>query len=170
MTENVLQVLTYKSVDTMLAIGGTQSWVLDRNRAKGCKYVVCCRNAHTREAEGKEAHGTAFLVGKVSDVVPSTDDDDRWLVLFSEYSVVNVGEQWEGRNPVRFYTVEDYKGDIDFDALDYPPTNTLPVGIEGLIFLSLTTRARPTPSREKMGLIRFAATHILDATIFYIFY
>lgn len=117
----VLQVLTYKSVGTILDIGGTQSWALDRNRAKGCKYVVCCRNARTREAEGNEAHGSAFMVGKVSDVVPSTQTEDRWLVLFSEYALVNVGDQWEGRNPIRFYTVEDYEGHIDFDALDWKP-------------------------------------------------
>ncbi len=121
MTDNVLQVLTYKSVETILATGGTQSWVLDRNRAIGCKYAVCCRNAQTRDAEGKEAHGSAFMVGKVSDVVQSTDTDDRWLVLFSEYALVNVKDQWEGRNPVRFYTVEDYEDDIDFDALDWKP-------------------------------------------------
>jgi hypothetical protein len=121
MTQNVLQVLTYKSTETVIATGGTQSWALDRNRAKGCKYVVCCRNARTREAEGNEAHGSAFIVGKVSDVVPSTDTKDRWLVLFSEYALVNVGDQWEGRNPVRFYTVEDYEGHIDFEALDWKP-------------------------------------------------
>ncbi|GAV35785.1 hypothetical protein ROTAS13_03464 [Roseomonas sp. TAS13] len=121
MSGNVVQVLTYKSVETILAVGGTQSWALDRNRAKGCKYAVCCRNANTREAEGNEAHGSAFIVGKVSDVVESTDHDGRWLVLFSEYATVNVGDQWEGRNPVRFYTVEDYEGHIDFDALDWKP-------------------------------------------------
>ncbi|APT60215.1 hypothetical protein RGI145_23000 (plasmid) [Roseomonas gilardii] len=121
MSGNVVQVLTYKSVETILAVGGTQSWALDRNRAKGCKYAVCCRNANTREAEGNEAHGSAFIVGKVSDVVESTDHDGRWLILFSEYATVNVGDQWEGRNPVRFYTVEDYDGHIDFDALDWKP-------------------------------------------------
>lgn len=121
MSENVLQVLTNKSVERMLAAGGTQSWVLDRNRARDCKYAVCCRNAHARDAEGKEAHGSAFMVGKVSDVVPSTDGDDRWLVLFSEYALVNVGDQWEGRNPVRFYTVDDYEGHIDFGALNWKP-------------------------------------------------
>lgn len=121
MTENVVQVLTYKSVERLLAVGGTQSWALDRNRAKGCKYAVVCRNANTRVAEGKEAHGSAFMVGKVSDVVPSTETQGRWLVLFSEYALVNVADQWEGRNPVRFYTVDEYEGHIDFEKLDWMP-------------------------------------------------
>lgn len=119
MTEQILQVLTYKSIDTMLEVGGTQSWALDRNRALRCKYVVCCRNATTREAEGPEAHGSAFMIGKISDVVPSTETDGRWLVCFSEYAIVNYGDQWEGRNPVRFYTTDDY--DFDFDTLDWKP-------------------------------------------------
>lgn len=121
MTENVLQVLTFKSIETILATGGTQSWALDRSRAKACKYVVCCRNANTRDSEGNEAHGSAFIVGIINDVIPSTETRDRWLVRFKEYALINVGDQWEGRNPVRFYTVEDYKGYIDFDALDWMP-------------------------------------------------
>ena len=119
MAENVLQVLTYKSIDTMFSVGGTQSWALDRNRALGCKYAVCCRNANTREAEGPEAHGSAFMIGRISDVVSSTDHDGRWLVLFSEYAIVNLGDQWEGRNPVRFYTTDDY--DFDFGDLEWMP-------------------------------------------------
>jgi len=121
MVENVLQVFTYKSVETMLEVGGTQSWALDRNRAKGCKYVVMCRNAHHPDVEGPEAHHSAFMVGKITDVVPSTDNDGRWLVLFDEYSVINVGGQWEGRNPVRFYTTDEYEDCIDFDALEWTP-------------------------------------------------
>jgi hypothetical protein len=121
MTDNVLQVFTYKSVETMLEVGGTQSWALDRNRAKGCKYVVMCRNAHHPDVEGPEAHHSAFMVGKITDVVPATEDPGRWLVLFDEYSVINVGDQWEGRNPVRFYTTDEYEGDIDFDTLKWTP-------------------------------------------------
>lgn len=121
MSENVIQVLTFKSVETILATGGTQSWAVDRGRARACKFAVCCRNANTRDAEGNEAHGSAFLVGLVSDVVPSTENPDRWLIQFSRYAIVNVGNQWEGRNPVRFYTVDDYDGYIDFDALDWKP-------------------------------------------------
>lgn len=121
MSQNILQVLTYKSVETILSVGGTQSWALDRARAKACMYAVCCRNAHTRDAEGNEAHGSAFIVGKISDVVPSTETDDRWLVLFSEYALINVADMWEGRNPVRFYTVDDYKKYIDFEKLNWLP-------------------------------------------------
>lgn len=120
MTDNVLQVLTFKSVETILGIGGTQSWALDPNRAKACKYAVCCRNAKTRDAEGDEPHGSAFIVGLIRDVVPSTENDGRWLVRFSKYALVEAADQWEGRNPVRFYTVDEYD-DIDFNDLEWKP-------------------------------------------------
>lgn len=121
MADQVIQVLTYKSVQTILSTGGTQSWALDRSRAKACKYAVCCRNSHTRHPEDVVPHGTAFMVGLISDVVPSTETEGRWLVLFSKYALVGVDDRWEGRNPVAYYTVEDYEGDIDFDALDWKP-------------------------------------------------
>ncbi|MEY9773712.1 hypothetical protein [Sinorhizobium fredii] len=120
MADNVVSVLTFKSVETILEVGGTQSWTLDRARAKACKYAVICRNAHHAEVEGSEAHGSAFMVGRISDVVPSTDTPGRWLILFSEYALCNVPDQWEGRNPVRFWTTKDYK-EIDFDALEFQP-------------------------------------------------
>lgn len=147
MSENVLQVLTFKSVETILKSGGTQSWALDPNRAKGCKYVVCCRNARTFEAEGNEAHGSAFMIGKVADVVASTETEGRWLVRFSEYAVVNVGEQWEGRNPVRFYTTDQYDGDIDFDELDWRPMPTMKGNI-----VPLATKCGLTIADAKIGL------------------
>jgi hypothetical protein len=62
------------------------------------------------------------MVGLISDVVPSTDTPGRWLVLFSEYALCNVPNQWEGRNPVRFWTTDNYgKGDVNFDDLEFQP-------------------------------------------------
>jgi hypothetical protein len=117
---NIVSVLTYKSVDTILAVGGTQSWVLDRNRAARCDYIVCCRNTKSRDPEGPEPHGTAFLVGKIKDVVPSTETEGRLLILISEYALIDRPNQWEGRNPVAYWTGDDYEG-IDFDGLDFRP-------------------------------------------------
>jgi len=121
MADQVIQVLTFKSIQTILATGGTQSWTLDKGRAKACKYAVCCRNAHTRHPEDLVPHGTAFVVGLISDVVPSTETEGRWLILFSKYAMVEVDDRWEGRNPVAYYTVDDYEGEIDFDALKWNP-------------------------------------------------
>lgn len=117
---DVIAVLTYKSIETILETGGTQSWALDRIRAARCDYVVMCRNARTRDAEGPEDHAAAFLIGKVKDVVPSTETEGRWLILISEYARVDVKEQWEGRNPVAYWKDSDYPA-IDFKALTFEP-------------------------------------------------
>ena len=138
MSDNVVSVLTYKSVQTILDVGGTQSWSISRERAMGCKYAVVCRNAYHPEVEGREAHHSAFIVGKVMDVVPSTETEGRWLILFSEYALVNVAEQFDGRNPVRFWTTDDYGKEIDFDALDYKPMPKL--------------EDRPVPPKQNPGM------------------
>lgn len=117
---NVLSVLTSKSVETILADGGTQSWALDRARAKACRHVVICRNGRSPHVEGVEPHASAFLVGKIKDVIPSTETEGRWLIQLSEYAHCDVPEQWEGRNPVAYWTEADY-GEIDFAALDFHP-------------------------------------------------
>lgn len=118
---NVIQVFTRKSVRSILAVGGTHSWALNRSRALGCKYAVCCRNASQPIPEAPEPHGSAFLVGLVSGVVPSPARDGRWLVQFSHYALVDAPDQWEGRNPVRFYETKDYEGEIDFGELNWIP-------------------------------------------------
>lgn len=112
--------LTAKNVDRILAEGGTSSWRLDRNNARQCTYAVCTRNAYAEWVEGNEAHHSAFIVGKISDVVTSPDYESRYLVQFSEYALVDVAEVWKGeRNPVRYSNSDEV--DIDFDKLDWKP-------------------------------------------------
>lgn len=137
MSDNVLSVLTFKSVETILDVGGTQSWALSRERAMGCKYAVVCRNAHHPNVEGQEAHHSAFMVGKVSDVVPSTETEGRWLVLFSEYALVSVADQFGGRNPVRFFSTDEYGDAIKFETLKFTPMPSR---------ASIPVTHRPTPA------------------------
>ncbi len=86
----VLTVLTSKSASHMIADGGSQSWKIGRRRAARCAYVVCVRHQQgPYKAEGNEPHKHAFLVGRVSGVVPASDSPDRLRVEFSEYALVN---------------------------------------------------------------------------------
>lgn len=113
MTDEAMIILTAKSADTILAVGGTQSWVLDRAHAKRCGYAVLCQNAHSDWGDGKEPHGKAFMVGRVDDVVPSTETKGRWLVTFSEYAMIDKPGLWGGwRNPVRYTSL----GELGIDA------------------------------------------------------
>ena len=60
------------------------------------------------------------MVGKIKDVVPSTDHDGRWLILMSEYAVIPPRDTWSGRNPVAYWSEEDYEG-LDFSRLEFLP-------------------------------------------------
>jgi hypothetical protein len=120
MPEESMVILTSKSAETLLAVGGTQSWVLDRAHAKRCKYAVLCQNAHSDWGNGKEPHGKAFMVGRVDDVVPSTETEGRWLVTFSEYALIDKPDTWGGwRNPVRYTTLDELG--IDAGKLKFKP-------------------------------------------------
>jgi len=56
----------------------------------------------------RELHGTAFMIGRISDVVPSTETEGRWLVKFDEYARLDIPSFWQGwRNPVRYTTLEE---------------------------------------------------------------
>ncbi len=120
MSDGVAVVFTAKSVERILSEGGTSSWRLDRKHARQCAFAVCTRNAHADWVEGSEGHRSAFLVGKVRDVVPSRDHEGRYLIQFSEYARVNIPDLWKrDRNPIRYFAVEDLG--IDPSALTWEP-------------------------------------------------
>jgi hypothetical protein len=115
MTQEATVVFTAKSVERILAEGGTSSWRLDRNHARRCPFAVCTRNANADWVEGTEAHHSAFLIGKVRDVVPCLPTaenkeapENRYLIQFSKFARVNIPNIWKGdRNPVKYATLEE---------------------------------------------------------------
>jgi len=88
--------------ERILREGGTSSWRLDRNHARQCVFAVCTRNANADWVEGSEAHHSAFLVGKISDVVAAPDYEGRYLIQFSEFARVNIPDAWKGDRLKRF--------------------------------------------------------------------
>ena len=125
MPEEIAVVFTAKSVERILREGGTSAWRLDRNHARRCPYAVCTRNAHAKWVEGTEEHHSAFLVGKISDVVPCEPTpeneeapDNRYLIKFSEFARVEIPNVWTGdRNPVKYASSGDLP--IDFATLKW---------------------------------------------------
>ena len=110
--EEAIVVFTARSPERIIREGGSQAWVLNAARAKQCRWLVCTQNRHNRDHEfsdATEAHGAAFLVGKVSGVVKAAEASDdgrqRWLVTIDEYALVGVPDFWShDRNPVRYVT------------------------------------------------------------------
>lgn len=123
MPNKVAVVFTFKSIERLLREGGTSSWRLDRNHARACEFAVCTRNGRNAKTEGPEPHQSAFMVGKVKDVVPSSTDKraKRFLIQFSEYALVNVPDVWKGdRNPIRYASKLEDLG-IDPSTLKWMP-------------------------------------------------
>ena len=128
MSSECIAVLTFKSLEHIMKAGGTCSWALNQKQARQIPYVVCMRNAHHENVEGDEPHGTAFVVGRIAEVVPATPEIDphpkargRWLIKFSEYAELELPEAWKGwRNPVRYTTLEElriYPEGLQFKAM-----------------------------------------------------
>lgn len=120
-----IAVFTAKSIETIFKEGGSKAWRLDRNHARKCAYAVLTRNSYAEWVQGTEPHHSAFLVGKIKDVVPAKadDDGDRWMILFSEYARVDIPDVWQGdRNPVRYFSDADLKKlGLDISALKWEP-------------------------------------------------
>ena len=119
-----IAVFTARSPERILREGGSQAWVLDPSRARTIPFVVCIQNQNNEDrdfSDASEPHGTAYLVGKISDVVPSGDDDPaRWKVCISEYARCSVRDAWKAwRNPVKYTTLEELG--IDIASLTFHP-------------------------------------------------
>jgi hypothetical protein len=102
MENDVLALFTTKSAQDCFDVGGTQSWALNPVNARRCRYVVLCRNPEA-DRGGKELHHTAFMIGRISAVVPSNETPSRWMLTFDEYALIDKPEVWKDwRNPVRY--------------------------------------------------------------------
>ena len=149
-SENTVAVFTGKSFDAIVRDGGSSAWKLDAARARQCEYLVCTQNKLNPEsyADGTAPHRSAFLVGRISQVVPATapEDTGRWMIQFSEYARTDQASVWTGdRNPVRYTTLDELG--IDVDSLQFEksqvvdsPTDAAQPGAAGGLGAGLTIR------------------------------
>jgi hypothetical protein len=148
---NVVSVLTQETAEAIIAAGGTEPWTLNQKRASSSDFLVCCRKV-SNPPTGEEEVGTAFLIGKIKDVVPSEVVPDRWKIVISEFASVKWPGQWilERKNPVAYYKTEEYAHNgkaIDFDKLKFEPI----VGVQA----TLGTSAKPmSVAQAKAGLAK----------------
>jgi hypothetical protein len=122
MSRDTVVVFTRQGVETILRDGGTGRWKLRPNRVlQHRRFAVCTRNAKHPKVEGPEAHRSAFLVGKIKDVVQSSAKPGRYWIKFSEYALVNVPDVWKKihRNPVKYTMIEELG--IDPSTLEWKP-------------------------------------------------
>lgn len=122
MSSPCLVVLTARGPAKIIAEGGSQAWRLNREKAKRLEHCVCVQNRENGLWGGADQeHHAAFLVGRISDVVPSPEAEGRFLVKFSEYARIYCGNSWPGlRNPVRYSTLDEF-GIADPESLTWQP-------------------------------------------------
>lgn len=107
--ESVIKVLTDKSLETILSEGGSGPWKLNQDRASACPYVVAVRNLNGAGDRRGVGHRTAFMIGKISEILES---GDRHVIAFGEYAPLAIPNAWEGsRNPVAYTNLEKLKID-----------------------------------------------------------
>lgn len=105
-------VFTAENKDEIVSNGGSQSWAVSRKRAQRQEFLVCVRNANNDLSDGDEQHGSAFLVGRISDVVVALHpkrphETGRWMIKISEYVEVDLAGVWQGwRDPIRYISLE----------------------------------------------------------------
>lgn len=125
---SAVMTMTARGLDRILKEGGSQAWVLNPINAKKHEFLITVQNQHNGKWGGaSEPHGTAFLIGRISDVVPTTEKGSagRYLILISEYARIHVPQIWKGQNPVRYVTLDELG--IDPDTLEFLPMPTATV-------------------------------------------
>lgn len=116
-TNDTIVTYTKNRLRDIIEAGCDQSWVLNQNRAKTCKYLVCCHS------EGAK-RGNAFLVAHISRIRPVDVDEgsknNRWAIDISRYASVDIPGVWGGwRNPVHYTSSEKLKlKKIDLSAIE----------------------------------------------------
>lgn len=144
--KSVVVVMTARGPERILREGGSQAWVLNPSNAKKHEFLVTVQNRHNGAWGGaSEPHGTAFLIGRISDVVPSTEEgsEGRYLIRISEYARINVTCGWKGRNPVRYTTLDELA--IELDGIKFLPMPSVKT-MEEEMGEEISAECEPVPS------------------------
>jgi hypothetical protein len=126
MAEQCLAVFTTETPVGILRQGGSRGWIVNPDRASVQRYLVCVHNhAHPagRVPGSVTQHKAAFLIGRISDVVPSPGDNRprRFKICitgFHRHTVPNCWRRWS--NPVKYTTLEEIginPDDLDFHSV-----------------------------------------------------
>lgn len=128
---DTLVVFTMEPPELILSQGGTKEWKVRDWRAKQCIYVICVQNQFGRYRDWTcrptRPHGSAFLIGRIADVVST--GGDRYLIKISEYSPINVPNFWPGgQMPVRYMSLAEIG--VDPSGLDFAPIDNASLSSE----------------------------------------
>src|SRR5271155_1166617 len=109
MAKDVVMVFTSKSLETMESEGGSGNWAARKDRLEHAKWLVAVRNRNSNWSQGDEAHGSAFLIGRITGAKPSPPSEpNRFVITFDEYAEIDIPKAWgNNRNPVTYTSLTD---------------------------------------------------------------
>ena len=128
MSIDTIVVFTGESTKEILEQGGSSRWRLNLKSATNNPYVVCGRNAKADWTTGTEDHRSAFLAGKISDLVPQVEPakgnrppQRRYLIKCSHYALIDIPDVWNkgDQYPVRYISMSDIG--VDPSKLNWRP-------------------------------------------------
>jgi hypothetical protein len=128
MAVDTIVVFTGETIEDILKQEGTSRWRLNSKWASKHPYVVCVRNAKADFATGIEAHRSAFLAGKICELVPQVEPakgnrppQRRYLIKCSHYALIEIPDLWNkgDQYPVRYVSMTDIG--IDPSELNWRP-------------------------------------------------
>lgn len=125
--DDTLLIFTGYTYEQLRIEGESRAWRLSPENARNCTYAVMCFNArgeHFRDGKSSVEHGSGFLVGRIAGIVPSRDDEGRWIVRFSEVAEISLERLWPGHQSPFTYTSIHSLG-IDPGSLNFQPVGTL---------------------------------------------
>jgi hypothetical protein len=125
--EEAIVVFTARSPGRIVREGGSQAWRLSPIRARQCTWLVCTQNQHNPNhdfSDATEPHGSAFLLGKISEVRKSSEGaSDRWFIGIREFARIDVSDCWDhGRYPIRYTSLEQLG--IQHEKLTFQPVDS----------------------------------------------
>ncbi len=105
--EDIILIRTVKSISTIINEGGLNSLYANKDKLKICKYLIATNSEHIPQKSTNNEdinRGSAFFIGKISDV-RSSSDGRRLNLKFSQYAEVNIENVWkfkDNRNPITY--------------------------------------------------------------------
>jgi hypothetical protein len=164
-----IAVFTEKSAKDIISSGGSGAWVLNPKNAKTHDYLVCCRKVGMADFQTSELHGSAFLVGRIRELISIEENErrqTRFHIALSEYASIERLDVWKAwRNPVRYSSLEELG--IDKEALSFVPMPPSPERSSAELRSEIPRRSpgKLTISEAKQGLAEMFGVTIDDVEI-----
>jgi hypothetical protein len=112
--DGAIAVYTSESLNEITAKGGSGDWVLNPEKARQQRYLVCCRKQYWKNMDDGIPPRAAFLMGRIKRLIPRGEKNkrgqQRYFIAIDQYAPVLVPDVWlKWQNPIRYDTLKRLK-------------------------------------------------------------